>query len=456
MKDRLVTLLGALLALATIYALFFQRAGGPPITKPLSTEAGRNGYLALWNWLEREHVKVVSLRNRYTALLDDASLAESGNVLIVTMPFRAPLRSSEVQPFDEWIARGNTVLLLAALDDSPEWLTIANQADFQNELAELTALRFTTPRAVVRDRAAQRRTGNNAADDADDADEDSELEAETGEKPRIPPSAAAAARSRRAPIAARTEIELERAADHPLLQDVESLRGYSDEVSEIWVLRDRVRSKLILRLAKESSTGVDAFWQVPRGRGQLFLSASGSLLANRSIGEGDARKLVRNLLRYHLGPGGAVIFDDMHQGLSSLYDPAALLRDERLTHTIWFVLAAWLVYILGSSNRLAPPKTETRVPRQGDFVAAAGGFMARRLDRRAAGLLLIEEWLDDVRRARGLPPGVALWAELEATPTLARRVHEELHASHRALTNGRAVDLVRLHNTLKEARGAIG
>jgi hypothetical protein len=453
MRDRLVTLAGALLALAIIFALFFQRAGEPPITKPLSIEAGRNGYLALWNWLERERVKVVSLRNRYAALLDDASLAESGNVLIVTMPFRTPLRSSEVQPFDEWITRGNTVLLLAALDDSPEWLTVANQADFQNELAELTALRFTTPRAAVRDRAAQRRT---SANDADDADEDSEHEAETGEKPRVPPSAAAAARSRRAPIAARSGLELEPAAQHPLLQGVMSLRGYSDEVSEIWVLRDRVHSKLILRLAKESSTGVDAFWQLPRGRGQLFLSASGSLLANRNIGEGDARVLVRNLLRYHLGAGGAVIFDDMHQGLSSLYDAAALLRDDRLWHTIWFVLVAWLVYILGSSNRLAPPKAARSVPRQRDFIAAAGGFMARRLDRRAAGLLLIDEWLDEVRRARGLPPGAALWAELEATPTLARRVYEELHSIHRALTGGRAVDLVRLHNTLKEAREAIG
>ena len=129
MKDRLVTLLGALLALAIVYALFFQRGAERPITKPLSIEAGRNGYLALWNWLEREHVKVVSLRQRFPALLDDRSLAESGNLLIVTMPFRTPLRSSEVPPLDEWVARGNTVLLLAALDDSPEWLTGASRGD---------------------------------------------------------------------------------------------------------------------------------------------------------------------------------------------------------------------------------------------------------------------------------------------------------------------------------------
>ena len=53
MKDRLVTLLGALLALAVVYALFFQRGREPPSTRPLSIEVGRNGYRALWNWLER-------------------------------------------------------------------------------------------------------------------------------------------------------------------------------------------------------------------------------------------------------------------------------------------------------------------------------------------------------------------------------------------------------------------
>jgi hypothetical protein len=188
----------------------------------------------------------------------------------------------------------------------------------------------------------------------------------------------------------------------------------------------------------------------------MIVAASGSLLANRNIGEGGARELVRNLLRYRLGAGGAVIFDDMHHGLSSLYDPAALMRDARLRYTVWFVLAAWLVYVLGTSNRLAPPRAARSVPRQGDFVAAAGGFMARRLDRSAAGRLLLDEWLDEVRRARGLARGTPLWPELEATPTLARGVYEELHTFDRTLANGGAVDLVRLHNTLSKAREGIG
>jgi hypothetical protein len=133
-----------------------------------------------------------------------------------------------------------------------------------------------------------------------------------------------------------------------------------------------------------------------------------------------------------------------------------LLRDARLRSTIWFVLAAWLVYVLGASNRLAPPRMPRSVPKQGDFVAAAGGFMARRLDRGAAGRLLLDEWLDEVRRARGLPRGTSLWPELESTPTLARGVYEELHEYDRTLARGGTVDLGSLHNALLKAREGIG
>jgi hypothetical protein len=425
MRDRLVTLLGAVLALTIVYALFFQRPREAPVTKPLSTEAGRNGYLALWNWLEREHVRVVSLRNRYSTLRDDKSLAKGGNVLIVTMPFRTPLRQSEFIPLQSWLLDGNTVLLLASLDDSPEWLPLADQLDFRRDLSTLTGLRFTTPRE--------------------------DAAAASGGPSRMPP----AARFARAPIAARTVIELEPAVEHPLLAGVGPLRGYSDDQSELWSLR-KYPSALVLRLATESSSGNDALWERPYGKGDMIVAASGSLLANRNIGEGGARELVRNVLRYRLGDGGAVIFDDMHQGLSSLYDAAALLRDPRLRYTAWFVLAAWLVYVLGTSNRLAPPRAPRSVPRQGDFVAAAGGFMARRLGRSAAARLLLDEWLDEVRRARGLPRGTPLWPELEATPTLARGVYEELHACDRTLAGGGTVDLVRLNNTLLKAREGIG
>jgi hypothetical protein len=442
MKDRLVTLLGALLALAIVYALFFQRPDEPNATKPLSVEAGRNGYLGLWNWLARQGIAVRSLRERYTALVD-GEWSDGGNIMIVTMPFTTPLRSSEIPPLHAWIGRGNTLLILAALDDTPDWLPLTGD-EFQTNLAALTGMQFRTSRSEALDGADADGVGSGEGLDRD---------AEPGE---AAPEDVSPFDFTPPPIAARTAIELVPVAEHPLLAGVQSLRGYSDGPSEVWRARYPDEYRLALRLAYETSSGLDALWQLPRGRGQVIVAASGSLLANRNIGEGDARHFVANLVLHHLAPGGAVIFDDMHHGLSTLYDASAFLRDERLTNTLWFVLAAWLVYILGSSNRLSSPQPARAAPRQGEFLAAAGGFMARRLDKRAAGLLLIEEWLDEVRRARGLRQGTPLWTELERTPTLARAVYEELHGFHRRLAGGATVDLVRLHNVLKQAREAIG
>ncbi len=447
MKDRLVTLLGALLALAIVYALFFKRPGEPPATKPLSVEAGRNGYLGVWNWLAQQGVDVRSLRERYAQLLEDDSLEASGNILIVTMPFRTPLRRTEVTPLQSWIRQGNTVLILAALDDTPDWMPITGN-EFILDLAALTGMRFESSRGESFDGEP----GDDAAEDAGNgAGGDAGAEDREGAASDVSPFDFA-----KPPIAPQTAIELEPVTEHPLLDGVKTLRGFSDGPSEVWRALNSDEYRLALRLAFETSSGTDAMWQLPRGRGQIIVAASSSLLANRNIGEGDARRFVANLLRYHLATGGAVIFDDMHQGLSTLYDASAFLRDERLRYTIWFLLAAWLVYIVGSSNRLGAPRPRQTVPRQGEFLAAAGGFMARRLEKRAAGLLLIEEWLDDVRRARGLPRGTPLWTELEKTPTLARGLYEELHVYHRRLAGGGSVDLVRLHNVLKQAREAIG
>ncbi len=276
MKDRLVTLLGALLALAIVYALFFQRPGESSATQPLSIEAGRNGYLALWNWLAQQGVPVRSLRERYTTLVADESAGGGGNLLVVTMPFRTPLRNAEIEPLQAWIRQGNTVLILAALDDSPDWLPFTGN-EFLTNLAMLTGMQFRTSRAEA--------LGEDGLGNADDEAAAADRPEEVAPFALTPP-----------PIAAQTVIELEPVAEHPLLEGVESLRGFSDAPSEVWRGRSPDEYRLALRLAFETSSGLDAMWQLPRGRGQIIVVASASLLANRNIGEGDARQFVQNLI----------------------------------------------------------------------------------------------------------------------------------------------------------------
>jgi hypothetical protein len=83
--------------------------------------------------------------------------------------------------------------------------------------------------------------------------------------------------------------------------------------------------------------------------------------------------------------------------------------------------------------------------------------MARRLDRRETGLMLFEDWFQDVRRGRGLVDQAdAPWAALAATPTLSGKLLTRLRDSYERLDQGHAVDLVHLHNLIRQARKAIG
>jgi hypothetical protein len=426
MRERLVTAAGALLMLAVVYALVFEPPAAPSFTRPVSNETGRNGYAAVYDWLDGQGLGVASLRERFSRLLEnDAPFSARGNVLVTTVPFANPMRRDEQRDLQRWIEAGNTVLVMAALDDTPEWSSGTSPGAFFGELRGLTGLTFATA-------------------EGPDGDGD----------PGGEPSGVAAPA---APIAAESTLELGPVEGHPIMAGVATLRGYSDEASLIWQVVPAQTNRPLLRLGIERDSGSDAIWETPRGDGQIIVVASGSALTNHVVAGGDARRFLANVVRYHLGAGGRVIFDDMHQGLSVLYDPDAFFADPRLHHTVWFLLAGWLAYLLGATNRFGPPRAPREAPQQGDFLEAVGGFMAGRLDRRDAGLTLLDEWFDDIRRARALPASSEPpWTALAATPTLSRAHFDELRHCYERLASGRAVDLVRLHNTLRQARKAIG
>jgi len=421
MKDRLITAAGALVALLVLYTLFFQREA-TPVTRPLSAETGRNGYAAISRWLESSGFRVVSLRNRYDALIalepdDVLDVPTRGNLLITTMPHALPMRSREHDSLKAWIRSGNTLLILAALDDTPEWAPATASRDFLEDLQTMTGVVFA-PRSAERPRALT---------------------------------------LQREPIGPRSVVELDPVAGHPLMEGVGRLRGYSDNESALWesVLPES-QQLLLLRLARERSSGVDAAWERRLGNGHIILVASGAMLTNHVVAESDAGRFLANVVRHHVRGDGAVIFDDMHQGLSVIYDAEAFFGDPRLHRTIWFLIGAWFVYVLGSSNRFAAPVAPQCGPRQRDFLEAVGGFMARRLDPRDAGRMLFDAWFDDVKHARGLRGDGPPWEALRATPTLDPGTYERLRRYHDALSAGKSVDLVRLHNMLRKAREAIG
>lgn len=390
---------GALLALAGILAVVVAERT-PPASRPTSAQSGPDGYLALNRWLGESGVRSASFR--YPALELGEREAGPGHLLVSAMPYHTPLGAGEADALREWVAAGNTLLLSVALDDTPAWA--AKGLRFK-DLEALTGLRFSALKGA-------------------------EI------APRFRPET----------------ISLRPVDGHDALAGVATLQGETDARTSIWRLAaaKQAQSPAAGRwqpLARLQRYRADAIWHREHGQGHVYLVALGSLLANRAVGQADNARFFANVVDAHLGADGAVLFDDFHQGLSTLYDPAAFFADPRLHVSVLFLIGLWLLYLVGTWNRLAPPDTEPAAPGQPDFVRAVGGLLARKLRRSDAARLLFAARFGRLAGPRvtlGEPP----WQRLAESPGVAAALADALREDHRRAAAGGRVDLVRLRNRL--------
>jgi hypothetical protein len=413
MNERLTTLVGVLAALLLVVGIFLQPGTKAPISRPTSIEPGPNGLLALARWLDSEGVSVISARERYPTL---TALTPSGNLLITAAPHERPIRADEVQSLKTWIAAGNTLLVLAALDDTPDWSMTPDTSRFLLDLEALTGVRFEAVPA--------------------DTDED---------EPRL-----------LGEPGTQSSIELQaNGSAHSLLTSVVRIRSHSDSTASLWQpAADSPHPGTVL--LKESSTGMAAAWTRPFGRGHIITVAVSSLFSNRVLGEVDNRVLFSNIVRWHLSTGANVVFDDLHQGLSTLYDPEAFYSDSRVGITLLFLLAFWFIYMIGTQNRLLPIRPSDPVPQQGDFVRAMGGFLARQLRPDAAARMMIARWSEELA-SRGISAtGPSLWNRLAENPLLDQDRLRALEDMEQRAKAGEKVDLGQLHNGIQRIREALG
>jgi hypothetical protein len=425
MKERLVTLACALGALALFVTLFLRGAGTarPEITLPTSIELGDNGLSAALRWLEHERVPVRSLRRRFDALLARGDLAPRGNLLIVSLPAALPYRVGELHALDQWLRAGNTLLVLAAIADRPDWA--AGRA-FHADLGDLTGIDYRTVRVGA------------AAPQGPAADADSGL---TG---------LMLAARRRLASPERTVLIPNR--PHAYLAGMSRAYALSDfpwrtfpwEASAATV----PRGGFLLCLAHQRETGEGVLWVRPRGEGTLIVSGFASLFSNRAIGLGDNARLLANIVAASLAPGGAVLFDDEHQGLTDAYDPAKFYRDRRLAATAAIVAALWLTWVLGGT-RLRVATRRAAAPREAQLVTATGLFLARVLGSAAAARRMFENFFHRLCAARRLPAGPQPpWELIEHHPRVAPAEVAQLRSWYAAACAQRRVPLARLHNLM--------
>jgi hypothetical protein len=439
MRERAITFLLALAALGSFYALWFRPASfesDRALARPTTAERRGNGYAGLFEWLRKSGYEARSFRDRYSAL-PELDAAPRGNLLILALPAVEVFRNEEFSALDQWIRRGNTLLVTAALLDQPGWAA-GRAPGTVVEIESLTSIEFET-RTAREERLDPTPLAQRVREaDAGDADE------EEGDDMQPEPDEALQ-RSLDVP----EKIALTPTGPHALLAGVRKLTLETDYTTEEWSLR-MPYDNFVLTLARTAG-GEGALFEQRLGQGRILLAAGGSLFTNRALGNDDNARLISNIVAASVATHGVVLFDDLRQGLSANYDPARLYRDPRLYRTVLILLGLWLVWVLGST-RLRAPAIVRHDPSEAELVRSAGGLIARTIAPHQTALRMFDHFFTRVARAvRGAsrePERGELWQWLEHHAAIRPQELDQLKVWYAAAHSGRKLELVPLQNLL--------
>jgi len=400
MSARLRTSALALAALLLFYGLAFgDPARETEDSRPLSGEPGAAGYSALRDWFGGASVRQRALRSDYARLAELTRDHPTGNLLVMTLPGARSLLDRDLVPLHQWVRRGNSLLVLAAICDSPQWARGEAARRFRTDLAMLSGIEARGPSDF---------------------------------------------RGRFLPVPAVTRWEPVGA--HPLLRGVQAVESLSDRVvPPCEAVLPRNRSAL--PLLRSADGRADGAWLMPRGSGWVLVLGQATPFANRALGRADNARFAGNVLRQFVAPSGLVIFDDGLQGAAEPYDLRSLLADPRV-HVSGLALGAlWLAWLAGGT-RLRMPVPAPRPPGSAAAVAAEGRLLARTVGPSEAAVALLDCFLRRLPEVARAAPET--W--LAARPGVVSADVERLRALRRRLESGGAVPLDDLHDLLVRLR----
>ncbi len=425
MKDRLITLFGGLFALYIVIALLAPPSQPDYASYPLTTDREQHGMALLYEWLGKNNIPLHSSRQRYDDILGQAKIPDTGNMMVISLPLKIKARKAEIASLRQWIAQGNTVLILAAHSDSPSWATNQQTNWVYSKFPLLSALGFNIS-----------------------VDVESEITDKEEDKAQSLYKALKATEPSESSIVAA-------GINNPAIKSVIVKQRQSKQTNWILSPRESKRGSRVLLTESENKDSA-ALWQIRIGSGNLIVSRYADLFSNQWLTKGDNARLFDTLLQQHLAKDSYVLFDDMHQGLTELYDPDAFYSDSRLHNTLWFLLGFWLLYLIGHSNRLAPPLSHPRKHHAADFIRAVGGLFARRLSNATTALGLIRAFFNEVRQQYGLPMNnEPVWQLLDEAPRINKKQLISLQAAYSTAQQNKKQNLIKLHNQLRSTRKSL-
>jgi hypothetical protein len=416
-KERLVTLGLAACALVLFWLLLFPKPQGPRTApRPMTSGYDAEGYFAASRWLKAAGAPTQALHTRFDQKgAGTLSASGSGNLLITTLPYAVVLNPAEYSALDDWIEKGNVVLIIAALDDTPVWSALAQ--DFVPEVQRLSRIEFTVVQPPATDPVNKVRAGLAAV---------------------LTPEGGATVLHPSGPIG--------------LTQGVRQLATLTPLPSEQWRAK-AMDATPVLELARRADTADPVLWLKSSGQGAIIVCAYASLFTNAVIGNADNARLFSNIVAWSLHRGGQVIFDDGHQGALDEYDAAKFFADPRLHATLLWLVALWLAWVL-AAQPLRAAATHAASLDEAAMLRVTARFFAGVLRPVTGAQWLLDEFFDRLRRRHGLthstsPP----WDWLAAHAGVGSGSLAELRELYARTQAGDRVNLVRLQHILSQISG---
>jgi hypothetical protein len=416
-KERLVALALAACALALFWILLFpkpQSSAAAP--RPLTTGFDGEGYFVAARWLAAAGVPTLQLHQRYVQLSDTIiSPQPAGNLLITTLPYGVVLNPEEYEALDRWVGRGNTVLILAALDDTPIWSALSS--NFVPELQKIVGIEFKPVQV---------------------ANTDPLTKAKAGFVSVLTPQGGA--------------IALHPSGRIGLLEGIRQVATLSPLPSQQWLAK-AMDAPPVLELARRADSADAVLWVKSSGNGALIVSAYASVFSNQVIGKMDNARLLSNIVSWSLQPGGRVIFDDAHQGAMDEYNAGKFFADPRLHHTLLWLVVLWLAWVVAAQPLRASTGHSAGLD-ESAMLQVTARFFAGVLRPVASAQWLLDEFFDRLRRRHGLantsgPP----WDWLAAHAGVNGGLLDELRVLYARTQGGHRVSLVRLQQILSQISG---
>ena len=419
MKERLVTLAFAIGALFLVYILFLPKPhlADRSTARPLSSETGPDGYQVVWRWLASEHVPEVAWRGRYDLLKRRYGGGDGGNLLLVTLPYENAPDPKEISALQAWVEKGNTLLIAAALDDTPAW-ALRGGDELIEQLKQVAGLRVSE------------------------------------DKPPEDKSRTTEVRQAVTTLLADRKSIIEPRGAHPLLAGVHEISVTSPLPSSRWKALPPEDGAL-LHLATIRGSTDTAVWLRREGAGQMIAVGFAGLFTNGNVAHDDAGKLLANIIGWSLKGQGRLLFDDGHQGAVDYYDARTFFADPRLHRTVGWLVLLWFVFVLGISS-LRLYQQDWRTTDITAFIGASGEFLASIVTPQAAAQRLLDNFFNHIRRRINQPQdGTREWQWLAAQPNVAARDVEALRSMEARLAQGKTVDMSNLHQVICQLREQI-